>query len=438
MDHQQSGSWIHDRDEGEDEQVLQKPKIKRKRSLRVRPRHTTERPEEKCGSEMAPLLAVNLDHKYQAQLKTDLESKSIGDSNTIRNDQNTSSSKHKRTLPSRRVANTSKLHGSPKSTRLNSISAPSEDGGEHSRESWEGKPINSSGSSGHGTKMTEIIQRRCKNVISKLQRRIDKEGHQIVPLLTDLWKRIENSGYNGGSGNNLLDLRKIDQRIDRLEYNGATELVFDVQFMLKSAMHFYGFSHENYSFMVVVTAFYRSALSFSGQISATVTSPRSVGQSKRHRLINEVETDAHPPQRPLQRGLASSGENSRIKVHVPQKESRTGSGCGSTREQLQQDDPPLLTHPGELVVCKKRRNDREKSLVKPRTGPVSPTSMGTTMRSPGPCSVPKDARLTQQSAAQGWAGQPSQQPNGSGGSVGWANPVKRLRTDSGKRRPSHM
>lgn len=85
---------------------------------------------------------------------------------------------------------------------------------------------------------------QCKNVISKLQKRIDKEGQQIVPLLTDLWKRIENSGYSGGSGNSLLDLRKIDQRIDRLEYSGATELVFDVQFMLKSAMHFYGFSHE--------------------------------------------------------------------------------------------------------------------------------------------------------------------------------------------------
>lgn len=85
---------------------------------------------------------------------------------------------------------------------------------------------------------------QCKSVISKLQRKIGKEGPQIIPLLTDLWKRIENSGYAGGSGNNLLDLRKIDQRIDRLEYNGVMDLVFDVQFMLKSAMHFYGFSHE--------------------------------------------------------------------------------------------------------------------------------------------------------------------------------------------------
>ena len=158
MDHQQSGSWIHDRDEGEDEQVLQQPKIKRKRSIRVRPRHAAEKLEEKPGNEMASHL-VQADHKYQAQLRTDPESKPFVDSKPSRHDLN-ASFKNKRSLPARRVANTSKLHGSPKSSRLNCISAPSEDGGEHSRESWEGKPINSSGSSAHGTKMTEIIQRR--------------------------------------------------------------------------------------------------------------------------------------------------------------------------------------------------------------------------------------------------------------------------------------
>lgn len=85
---------------------------------------------------------------------------------------------------------------------------------------------------------------QCKNVISKLQRRIDKEGPQIVPLLMDLWKPIENSGYVSGSLNNILDLRRIDQRIERLEYGGVMELVLDVLSMLRSAMHFYGFSHE--------------------------------------------------------------------------------------------------------------------------------------------------------------------------------------------------
>ncbi|XP_015947498.1 ATP-dependent helicase BRM [Arachis duranensis] len=431
MDHQQSGSWIHDRDEGEDEQVLQQPKIKRKRSMRVRPRLVADKHEEKPVNEMASHLAIQAEHKYQSQPMADIESKRLVESKPGRHDLN-ASLKNKRSLPQRRVANTSKLHGSPKSSK--------------------GMCHQSTLSMSLST-MTVFFVSVCKNVISKLQRRIDKEGQQIVPLLTDLWKRIENSGYSSGSGNSLLDLRKIDQRIDRLEYNGATELVFDVQFMLKSAMQFYGFSHEvrtearkvhDLFFDILKIAFpdtdfrdARSALSFA---ASTVTSPRqgAVGLGKRHRLINEVEADQYPSPKPLQRGSASGGENSRVKGHGLQKESRAGSG--STREQLQPDDYPVLTHPGELVVCKKRRNDRgEKSLVKLRTGPVSPTSMVPAMRSPGSGSTPRDARLAHQSPhAQGLVGQPFQQPNGSGGSVGWANPVKRLRTDSGKRRPSHM
>lgn len=158
--------------------------------------------------------------------------------------------------------------------------------------------------------------------------------------------------------------------------------------------------------------------------------------------MNDVETDPTLPQKPLQRGSASAGDSSRIKVQLPQKESRTGGGSGSAREQHQQDNPSLPTHPGELVVCKKKRNDREKSLVKTRTGsagPVSPPSMGPAIKSPRSGSNPRDSRPVQQAAqAAGRVGQPSQQPNGSGGSLGWANPVKRLRSDSGKRRPSHM
>ncbi|KAG6730067.1 hypothetical protein I3842_01G060800 [Carya illinoinensis] len=468
MEHQQSGSWIHDRDDGEEEQVLQ-PKIKRKRSLRVRPRHPVERPEEKSGNEAqsfqrgdSSLLPFQVDIKYQALLRTDPETKPYGESNASKHDQNDSSSKNRRHLAPRRIANTSKLRASPKSSRLNCMSASLEDNAEQSRESWDAKAMNSSGTTTFVSKMPENIQRRCKSVISKLQRKIGKEGPQIIPLLTDLWKRIENSGYISGPGNNNLDLRKIDQRIDRLEYNGVMELVFDVQFMLKSAMHFYGFSYEVRSearkvhdlfFDILKNVFpdtdfreARNALSFSGSFSTTsAPSPRqaAVGPSKRHKLINEVEPDPGPPQKLLQRGLISSGEDARIRGHIPQKESRLGSGIGASREQCQQDDPPLLTHPGELVICKKKRKDREKSVVKPRTGsvgPVSPPSIGRGIRSPGPGSVPKDTRQTQQTThSQGWANQPgpAQPANGDGGSVGWANPVKRLRTDSGKRRPSH-
>lgn len=162
MDHQQPGSWIHDRDEGEDEQVLQ-PKITRKRSIRVRPRHTLERPEEKSGIEAqrgdSCLMPFQVDHKYQAQLRTDAEMKTFGEPSASRHDQS-DSSKGRRNLPSRRMANTSKVHASPKSSRLNIQSAPAEDAAELSRESWDGKVTTTNGNSLLGSKMSDIIHRR--------------------------------------------------------------------------------------------------------------------------------------------------------------------------------------------------------------------------------------------------------------------------------------
>lgn len=181
----------------------------------------------------------------------------------------------------------------------------------------------------------------------------------------------------------------------------------------------------------------KSALSFTSQISANAGASSkqvTVFPSKRKRGKNDMETDPTPTQKPLQRGSTSNSESGRIKVQLPQKASRTGSGSGSAREQLQQDSPSLLTHPGDLVVCKKKRNERgDKSSVKNR------------IRSAGPVSPPKTVVhtvLAERSPTPGSGSTPraghAHTSNGSGGSVGWANPVKRMRTDSGKRRPSHM
>ncbi|XVE77163.1 hypothetical protein DITRI_Ditri13aG0039700 [Diplodiscus trichospermus] len=462
MDHQQSESWVHDRDEGEDEQVVQ-PKIKRKRSIRVRPRQTAERAEEKSVSEVPHLQRVESslfpfqqDQKYQSQLRTDTETKATRERKAFKHDTIDSSSK-KRNLPARKIANTSKLRASPKSGRMNSTLAPAEDV-EPSREGWDSKLVSTSGPSNFGAKMSDVIQRKCKNVISKLLRRIDKEGQQIVPLLTDLWKRIGNSGYMGGSGSNHLDLRKIEQRIDRLEYSGVMELVSDVQLVLKNAMHFYGFPHEVRSearkvhdlfFDLLKIAFpdtdfreARNALSFSSPVSTSTsgTLPRQVAAGKRQKPINEVESETGHTQKSLQRGSNHAGEDTRVRMHMPLKDSRLGSGSGITREQYQQDDS-ILTHPGELVICKKKRKDREKSTVKPRTGsvgPVSPLIMGRNIRSHPAGSVSKDVRPSQQGTQQGWPNRTTHLSNSGGGSVAWANPVKKLRTDAGKRRPSHL
>ena len=171
----------------------------------------------------------------------------------------------------------------------------------------------------------------------------------------------------------------------------------------------------------------RNALSFSGPTPTLVStlSPRAVGinQGKKQKPVNEEEPEPSSPQRPQQR------ENSRIRVQIPQKETKLG-GTSS-----QNDDSPILAHPGELVICKKKRKDREKSAPRTRTAgsssPVSPPAMvGRGLRSPVSGSVTRETRLAQ-----------ATHPNNSGAagdSVGWANPVKKLRTDSGKRRPSHL
>lgn len=185
----------------------------------------------------------------------------------------------------------------------------------------------------------------------------------------------------------------------------------------------------------------RNSLSFTSTSStSTAPSPRqaNVGQSKRQKQINEVEPEPSPPQKVQQRKQIFNND-SRLKIRMPQKESKHGSGRGSSREQYQQDDSPLLAHPGDLVICKKKRKDREKSTVKGRNGsagPVSPPSMGHSIKGSSPGLVSKDTRK-QTLHSQGWPGQ-SASANGVGGSGGWANPVKRLRTDSGKRRPSHL
>lgn len=170
MENQQSESWIHDREDGEEEQVLQ-PKIKRKRSLRLRPRPPAERREEKIYNESqslqygdssspSPFIA---DHKF-TKFKNDPEAKPYGDSNSLKHEQNELSSKTRRNLSARRMAPTSKLHSSPKSSRLNSLTGSADDAAEHSRENWDGKQSNAGGNSAFGSKMPDIIQRRVRTI----------------------------------------------------------------------------------------------------------------------------------------------------------------------------------------------------------------------------------------------------------------------------------
>lgn len=450
MEVQQSGSWIHERDDGEDEQVLQ-PKIKRKRSIRIRPRHTLEKFEEKSSAEKhiphrghSSHVPSHSGRHYEEQLRAEMEvgaafSEIAADGHQRHN------------LPSRRVISSTKANIKHKSSRSNCMPGPADDSLENFRESRDGKAMNSGGPVMLGAKMSEIVQRKCKNVTSKFHRRIDKDGHQIAPLLTDFWKSINSSH---AAVKNVLDLRSIDQRVESLEYDGVMDYVADVQLMLKHAAQYYGCSNEvrlevrklhDVFFDIMKIAFpdmdfrdARNALSLPGP-GAAVPSPKmaAANHAKRHKLIDQVDPEPGPMKQ-LPSGSVNADFKSRSQPSKFQKESRL-AGSGNRENRL--DDAPWLTPPGDLVICKKKRKDRDKLPVKPNAVPSSPVNVPRSVRGPV-----KAQQLNLQSGhPHGWA---SQQPiraanNGDGGSgvameAQWAKPVKRMRTDTGKRRPSHL
>ncbi|KAK4786967.1 hypothetical protein SAY86_010800 [Trapa natans] len=456
LDRQQSGSLTHEREEyGEDEHVLQ-PKIKRKRSIRMRPRQTMERSEKSVvlhGDSSSS--ALQADHKLHSRMRNTSESSKSVDPDGGKQGQTAPSSKRKRPVSSRRMSDASKLHALPQSSG-SSYMPPSVDAADLGP-NWDRR--------GGGGMMSDSVQRKCKNVVSKLHRRIDKEGNEVVPLLTNLWRKTESSSYSGTAMNNLLDLQKIDRRVDKMEYRGVMGLVDDVQVMLKGAMQYYSFSREVISeakkvhdlfFDILKIVFTemdfreaRTSLSFTYPAAGSSSAPRHavIGQGKRQKPINEVQVDPIPPIKPNKRVVppAASEEGTRIRVQLPRKELCLVGGQNNGREQRAQDSCPRLTHPGDLVICKKKRKEREKMVVKPGAGPSLPGSPAGTprgLRSPSLSSGLRDSKLAHNQPArlQGWANQSAQPGNSGGvsGNVGWANPVKRLRSDNGRRRANHL
>lgn len=162
LENQQSGSWIQDREDGEGEQVLQ-PKIKRKRSIRLRPRNNADKSEEKCNDKPSlrrrdpSQLPFQVEHKYKTPIRDDHAHKVLGDASSLKTDKNDSSIRGKRNLPLRKNSNTPNHDGSLKTGRLNYGSIPDDTTG-RSRENWEGRVMK--GPANSITKMSEVIQRK--------------------------------------------------------------------------------------------------------------------------------------------------------------------------------------------------------------------------------------------------------------------------------------
>lgn len=155
---QQSESWAHDREDGEDEQVLQ-PKIKRKRSIRTRPRSSFEKLEERSGGDGAfTARSSQLDRR----LRSDQEVAAVGEPVLGRHGMNASSIEQRRNLPSRKV---SPVVTQQKSGKLNYLSGPGEGSVEHSRGSWNTKSVIGSTGPFGGTKMSDSTQRKVCDLV---------------------------------------------------------------------------------------------------------------------------------------------------------------------------------------------------------------------------------------------------------------------------------
>lgn len=163
MDLQQSGSWAHDREEGEEEQVIQ-PKLKRRRSIRIRPRHISERLVEKSNnignySEHGSQMLLQRNHEYDLQLRTDQDLDMFTERVVDRMDMSSASYKKKRNLPSRKAASVVK-ESSGKSAYVSDSSGPAEDATEPSQGSWNDRVVSTSSQNFVGSKMPESTQRK--------------------------------------------------------------------------------------------------------------------------------------------------------------------------------------------------------------------------------------------------------------------------------------
>ncbi|TKW33464.1 hypothetical protein SEVIR_2G237601v4 [Setaria viridis] len=433
MDLQQSGSWNHERDDGEDEQVLQ-PKIKRKRSIRIRPRPNAEKQEDKSGGEgVFPQRAARQQDAVHPIVK------------------------QKRNMPSRKVSPASRAG------KLAYLPGSGEGSAERSKENRSSKAIDSATPEFRGAKMSDSMQRKCKNVISKLWRRIDKEGHQIIPNISSWWRRNENSSFRGPAGS-TLDLQKVEQRVDGFEYSAVTEFIVDMQQMLKSVVQHFSYRHEvrieaetlhNLFFNIMKIAFpdsdfseAKNAMSFSNPGGA---SSGAAGPSTKHAALGHKRRASTSEAEQLGSGHSRHNQPSEVpsRPHSSRSERDSRHSGSGSRDQL--PDGAGLLHPSDMFIVKKKRQERGRSSIgspssSGRAGPLSPTNPGR----PGPVPSPRGARTPFQRDAHpshqsmhstGWVAHSDQGGSSSAPGIGdiqWAKPAKRLRTDSGKRRPSHL
>lgn len=196
----------------------------------------------------------------------------------------------------------------------------------------------------------------------------------------------------------------------------------------------------------------KNAMSFSnpGGAASGAAAPSSKHTTSVHKRRASASASASEAE---QHGSGHSRHNQSSEVpsrpHSSRSERDPRHSGSSSRDQLQ--DGAGLLHPSDMFIVKKKRQDRARGGIgspssSGRAGPLSPANPGR----PGPVPSPRGARTpfqrdphpSQQSMhSAGWGAHSDQGGSSSAPGIGdiqWAKPAKRLRTDTGKRRPSLM
>lgn len=480
MEFQQSGSWVHEREDGEEEQVLQ-PKTKRKRSMRTRPRLPSEKLEEKPIPEKRVPPPVTFHQQGSNQTCYDYgrhagphkDVGAVSDAAYDKPDHWGANVKRRQVIQSRvedsllETLPVSKQRVLLKHNRSNGYIEPFQDATEYPRERWDPKIIHSGVSSSciGGGHMSDITQKKCKNVFTRLQGTVNKDGRQI--FFMELPKRNENPSYYRLVGN-PIDARTIEQRLDHFEYGSVLDFSADVQLMLENATRYYSHSPhspevkaearrlQSYFFQRMVHSFpdvdfssvkTRSLVALGQTANSSTSSPKQ--QPNQSRLLkpqdDAILASDSVPAKHLPRTFNAVDDDVREKatqkenISKMQKEARVMFGDRSQiRERCRGDEVDKVTHPGDLVICKKKRKDRDKVIAKARMVNSAPDiCQGARGLSQKDILISGQARQV-----QGWPQFASAERTGTSGLdtekdvAQWARPVKRLRTD--KRRPSHI
>lgn len=339
-------------------------------------------------------------------------------------------------------------------------------------------------------RMPENTQKKCKAVLQKLKGAVDKDGRQIAAIF-ELPKYSEAPGYYKVVAN-PIDARTIEQHLDKFEYGSVLDFAADVQLMLDNAARYFNSTEVKAAARRLQASYFqRMGLNFPDvdfscvktRTLATLSQPVP-GPSPRPQNTQggsgkpQAEPGASQVVRPnAKMGATNEGRVSEKGVQKTSKKGKVKVARKSLeREKLKSDRGAKgessevgLRHPVDLIFCKKKRKDRGKVSKKVRTigaatdnasvlkiigtkvntesdTRVAVKTMGKKVRTAVIGSTNNAGDLK---SAVSSGGMPAQTVHGKVqvgvikgnvtlGPQQWLPPVKKMRTDGGKRRPSHL